>query len=96
MQGQHVVGRDALVGELAEAGVDAVKGFAAFEELDDAAASLLDAATGGGGKAEALDAAVQNGVGVGEGQIVAGQCKDGGGSDGAGHVTLNLSKNSFG
>ena len=61
LQGQHFVRLDALVGELAEAGVDAVDRVAAFEEIDDAAAGLLDALAGGRGQAEALDAAVQDG-----------------------------------
>src|SRR5262249_46728083 len=54
LEGEHLVGGDALVGELAEAGVDAVDGGPGGEEVVQAAAGLLDALAGGGRQGEAL------------------------------------------
>ena len=42
LQGEHLVGVDALVGELAEAGVDAVDGGPVCQQPVEAAAGLLD------------------------------------------------------
>ena len=52
------------------------------EEIDDAAARLLDAAAAAGARLEAFDAAVQDGVGVVEGEVVAAQGEDGGAAGG--------------
>src|SRR5205823_3496363 len=86
--GQHLVGRDALVGELAEAGVDAVDGGARGHQVFQAAAGALDALAGGRGEGEAFDLAAQDALGVVEGQAVAAEFEGGRGSSVKAHAGI--------
>ena len=60
LKGENFVRLDALVGQLAEAGVDAVDGGAGRHQRFEDAASLLDALAGGGGQGQALDGAAED------------------------------------
>jgi hypothetical protein len=60
-----------LVCELAEAGVDAVKGRAFVQLVRQTAARSLDALARGGREGELFDVSVKDAFGVGEGEAVA-------------------------
>src|SRR5262249_16236723 len=73
LERQDLMRLNALVSEFAEACVDAVDGLPLYEELREAASPLFNAAACRCGKAELFDASVQNALGVGEREIVAGE-----------------------
>src|SRR5581483_272318 len=73
LQREHLVRLDSLVGQLAEAGVDAVDGGSLGQQVRQAMPGLFDAAPGRRREAQLLDAAVQDRLSVGEDEVVAGQ-----------------------
>ena len=78
-EGQNVVGVDALIGQLAEAGVDAVDGGAAGHQFFEATAGCARRASCGRGQAELRDPAGEKGIGIVEGQAGAAEVQGIGG-----------------
>ncbi len=78
LKGKHLVRLDALVGQLAEAGVDAVDGLTLGEQIIEAAASLFHPSACFLCESELLHLTGQDALGIGEGQVVAGQFQEGG------------------
>jgi hypothetical protein len=73
LKGEDFLRLDTLVGEFAEACVDAVDGFAGGEKVVEATACALDPFAGGWCEREAFDLAVKETFRVIEGQAVAGE-----------------------
>ena len=73
LQREHLVLGDALVGELAEAGVDAVNRFAARELIEQHFARADHAIARGRGELQRVDPTVEQVLGIGERQAVAGE-----------------------
>ena len=88
LQGQHLVRLDALTAQLAEAGVDAIEGFAAGEQIDQAGVGAVDAPAGGRRQGQLIDVGVEDAARIGQGQVLAVQFQDGRSAGDATHISI--------